>query len=459
MLEKQFGETIGNNMKIAIMASMLPPVIQDFVYQTVTSDMLFDTLLDKVRAWVSNRVAMDGGSTPMDIGEVEWNGYEEDQQVDAVGTWTRCHKCEGWGHLARECPTKGKGKDGKSGAKGGQYQYVKSEHNKGGYSKGDGKGNYGKGGKGPKGAGKGYQGTCWRCGTVGHKAAECTRQVQIVEEAREEIVEEVGVGGVWMIGAVETVWRKPKNPVKPVTTQKFCEGFNINYNNKYQELSTYDEDEADESDCGDGSRGDSPKECCPKDAGSACARSGVCCGSTINNRTNNNHNNKDASTQSVCKDFNVVVDEVLIGAVEGNAGGTATTRRTRTGSLKFHVAGVQRPLASAAKVVGAGNRIVMGPDDEGSFIENMKTGERMKLRIERGTYVFDVKYTGGTEGTITLDSGAGVNVLPEGMLPEVPMRAPEPGLRMIAANGTEIPNVGCKVVEFSGQEPVFSRRA
>ena len=45
------------------------------------------------------------------------------------------------------------------------------------------------------------------------------------------------------------------------------------------------------------------------------------------------------------------------------------------------------------------------------------------------------------------------------MLPEVPMRALEQGLRMTAANGTEIPNVGCKVVEFSGQEPDFTRRA
>jgi hypothetical protein len=30
---------------------------------------------------------------------------------------------------------------------------------------------------------------------------------------------------------------------------------------------------------------------------------------------------------------------------------------------------------------------------------------------------------------------------------------------MTAANGTEIPNIGCKVIEFQGVEPVFSRRA
>ena len=31
----------------------------------------------------------------------------------------------------------------------------------------------------------------------------------------------------------------------------------------------------------------------------------------------------------------------------------------------------------------------------------------------------------------------------------------EPGLKMTAANGTEIPNVGCKIVEFFGSERVF----
>ena len=45
-------------------------------------------------------------------------------------------------------------------------------------------------------------------------------------------------------------------------------------------------------------------------------------------------------------------DEVFIGAVENG-------KTMRKASMKFHVAKVQRPLASAAKVVEAGNRIVM----------------------------------------------------------------------------------------------------
>jgi hypothetical protein len=49
------------------------------------------------------------------------------------------------------------------------------------------------------------------------------------------------------------------------------------------------------------------------------------------------------------------------------------------------------------------------------------------------------------------------------MLPEVPMRAKELGLRMTAANGTEIVNVGTKIVQFRGvtlaAHPGFTRRA
>ena len=102
----------------------------------------------------------------------------------------------------------------------------------------------------------------------------------------------------------------------------------------------------------------------------------------------------------------------------------------------------------------------------GSYIENEATGDRMPLRIERGTFVFDVEYNGGKDGTITLDSGAGVSVWPEHLLPEVPLMPPEAGLRMTAANGTEIPSRGVKVVEFKSKvaagaagQPGFTRHA
>ena len=139
--------------------------------------------------------------------------------------------------------------------------------------------------------------------------------------------------------------------------------------------------------------------------------------------------------------------------------GDGGRKLSRASGMRFNVAKVKRPLASAAKVVQAGNRIQMGPRPEDNYIQNLETGEKIAIRVERGTYVFDVEYKDGSEGTITLDSGAGVNVWPEELLPNIPMMAKDPGLRMTAANGTLIENLGTKVVEFRGVEPGFIGQA
>ena len=76
--------------------------------------------------------------------------------------------------------------------------------------------------------------------------------------------------------------------------------------------------------------------------------------------------------------------KVDINAVAGRAGKTA--------AMKFHVVKVQRPLASAVKVVEAGNRIVTAKGE--AYTENEANGDRMPMRIERGTFVFDVQYQG-----------------------------------------------------------------
>ena len=130
---------------------------------------------------------------------------------------------------------------------------------------------------------------------------------------------------------------------------------------------------------------------------------------------------------------------------------------TRESGLEFNVADVKKPLASAVRVVQAGNRVVM--DEEGSYIENKETGECMKVRIENDTFVFDVEFQNGEQGTITLDSGAGCHVWPHGRLREIPMRPKNPSLRMTAANGTEIANYGKKLIKFRGVSASAAARA
>ena len=52
------------------------------------------------------------------------------------------------------------------------------------------------------------------------------------------------------------------------------------------------------------------------------------------------------------------------------------------------IAEVRRNLASAIKIVKAGNRIVL--DDEGSFIEDKKTGRQIKIKMGEGEFEFDI---------------------------------------------------------------------
>ena len=121
--------------------------------------------------------------------------------------------------MAKGCPKgKGKGK-GKGTEKG----------------KGKGKGKTEQKGKGK---GKGYQGTCWNCGKVGHKSAECTnwdswsstsRSSSTVNEVEETEDEESSyeVDSVWEISNVDVVpgrWRSTRGAAKGLGCGDACCG-------------------------------------------------------------------------------------------------------------------------------------------------------------------------------------------------------------------------------------------
>jgi len=120
-------------------------------------------------------------------------------------------------------------------------------------------------------------------------------------------------------------------------------------------------------------------------------------------------------------------------------------------AIRFNISNVQRPLAAASKVAGQGNRIVL--EGSGGYIESIATGDRIALRLERGVYVFDVVLPNGERAVVALDSGAGVCVWPEAWKVDAKLEKKEEGLSMIAANGTEISNVGQKVIHFKAVKP------
>jgi hypothetical protein len=150
-------------------------------------------------------------------------------------------------------------------------------------------------------------------------------------------------------------------------------------------------------------------------------------------------------------------EDVIIAAVEEEA----EKAWTRPSGMLFNVANVAKPLASAVKVCQAGNRVMLDLSEPGkSFVENISTGERMMLKEDRGTFVFEVKYLDdGQTGHITLDSGAGVSVWPKKMKESVKMLPAKKGLKMVAANGTAIENIGQKIITFKGEKSPFKGRA
>jgi len=120
-------------------------------------------------------------------------------------------------------------------------------------------------------------------------------------------------------------------------------------------------------------------------------------------------------------------------------------------AMRFNISSVQRPLAAASRVASSGNRIVL--EGEGGYIESVATGDRIALRLERGVYVFDVILPSGEKATIALDSGAGVCVWPETWQVAGELEAKDENLSMIAANGTQISNIGQKVILFRAMKP------
>jgi hypothetical protein len=330
---------------------LCPAEVQDMVYQNVDEFKEdYDKLKQKIITWVSNKVASEG--VPMDIGHLGWDKTEGDEEyeVAAVGWQTQCHNCGGYGHMSRECPSEKKG-----GGKG-KGNFGKGTFGKGGgkdSGKGSGK-DFGKGGKdsGKGGAsGKGYQGACFNCGKIGHKAWECRsgKGIHAVEEQEDEKDEvpagAVEIGTIWNIGAVQV------NGIKKMEVDD--EGWQTVSKTQSVQITL------------DSGAGAScwPQKLLPKvpiqekDKG-------------VRFRAANGTELKYYGTKHI--KFKV-----------GSNGGV--------GELKFHVTDTTKPLASAAAITKMGNRVVLEEGPGKAYIENLETGQKIFLKESGGTFVFDAE--------------------------------------------------------------------
>lgn len=335
--------------KMAALMELCPAEVQDMIYQNVDEvNEDYDKLKQKIISWASNKVASEG--VPMDIGQVDENMCGtccgDDFEIAAVGWKTQCYNCGGWGHQARECPSEKKGKgEPKGDGKGKGYQFGK------GGGKGGGK-DFGKGGgrdmgKG-KGAVKGYQGACFNCGKIGHKAWECRsgRQVGAVdEEDDEEEVQanSVEIGTVWNIAAVDA------NKIERMDVDEGMKGVRT----KGIEITI---------DSG---------------AGASCWPSGLL--KKVPMRPKDKGVRFKAANGTELKYHGTK----YIKFQPKDGGGEC--------EMKFHVTDTTKPLASAAAIVKMGNKVVMECGAGKSYIENIATRKRIMLRESGGTFVFDAE--------------------------------------------------------------------
>ena len=57
---------------------------------------------------------------------------------------------------------------------------------------------------------------------------------------------------------------------------------------------------------------------------------------------------------------------------------------------EFQCMEVKKPLASVARIVDKGNKVIFGSDE--SYILNIETGEKIVMQRERGNYVIEIEY-------------------------------------------------------------------
>ena len=241
---------LSEDLKAAIFLSMIPSDYQDKVYDRmallpIDGDIDLNSEKEYIFAFNRERNAsrkqQNYSANAVEEDQEAWWGNwneEEDPWANAMGKGGTkgkgkgppgCWNCGDPSHLQRSPKGKGKG-NWKGGGSKGQPEGGKGVQGGKGFPGPQGEE---KGGKG-KGVGKfqapwnynptgwGYQGVCFKCGKVGHKANECTetkvQQVQGEPESATEYRDQgekgggsvanaatcaVEVGGCWQISAVE----------------------------------------------------------------------------------------------------------------------------------------------------------------------------------------------------------------------------------------------------------------
>lgn len=109
LLKKEYNQEFKDPTTIAIVTTMMPISIQEYVYTNIRKDESYKSMIDKVKLLVSDKV-VSSGPAPMDLSVIgndsgdhssaghydDWGNWYEEQVVEAVGMHMQCHGCGGW---------------------------------------------------------------------------------------------------------------------------------------------------------------------------------------------------------------------------------------------------------------------------------------------------------------------------------------------------------------------------
>ena len=105
---------------------------------------------------------------------------------------------------------------------------------------------------------------------------------------------------------------------------------------------------------------------------------------------------------------------------------------------------------ASTALVEKGNHVQFGPGEEDNFIENRKSGNKIRLRENgKGSYLMSVDLVGGKREDIVVDSGAEENVCPWEWANHQGTQAADRKIVFRAAGGQTIPHWGRRDVRVT----------
>ena len=479
ILKSKFGEELSNGIKMAILVGMLPQEYQDMCMQaacTMGKEPKYEALRDHVFN-VANQRIQAAHPTPMDVGNVvgDIGGdkmSQDDLDLDAVNRGTKCYNCQGFGHMARECPTP-KGKGNFKGSPKGGFKGDSRGSPKGGV-KGDTKGYQGYQGKGYQG--KGFQGSCWTCGKPGHRADQCKGIQEISEESGENQKEEcaVEIGGVWDIACVDH---------DRITCHNMFQGLSGEAQDEMPELvNASKQSKMQTGNVPDGNRGfrriprkawkkvrfvdDVPSEDNPA---TATATTTAAAAATTTATASEDNPATATATATAATGGDKSQDDGILSGVGAHFKGMHTcahhiqdhvchrdinvveSKQVHLG-FNFQVCSVKKALIAVKRICEKGNQVSFGPKEGDNYIQNISTGDKTMLRSNgKGSYLMDVSFPDGRSACITVDSGAEENVCPYEWGSQFGIRDADRWMSFRGADGSPIKHYGQRDIKVISQ--------